>query len=179
MIVAFLAQHFDSGTPELMSHHHLLLLVYISQQHLVKLLKPFTEGNRLRTGGTFTDSPPPEMLRGSSTWTGLCIMHFSLLFVIFKKCSNGKIRKKYFLWKCQLILNVMARHSCVNDPQYLHSYSTIEHVHTPKYFCLCLCSWNPWIPDIFSSPPINILLPFSSFMKRRNIFPSGHRARIG
>ena len=144
------------------------------------MLKPFTEGNRLGTGGTtFIDSPPPEMLR-SSTWTDLCIMHFSLLFGIFQKKFKRKNKKeKYFLGKCQLILNVMARHSCVNDPQYLHSYSTIEHLLTPKYFCICPCSWIPWIPDIFSYPQINQLLPSSSFMRRGNIFSSGHSPTLG
>ena len=62
-------------------------------------------------------------------------------------------------------MNVTWRHSCVNYPQYLHSYSPIEHLHTPTYFCLCPCSWPPWIPDIFSCPQSNHLLPFSKLWR--------------
>ena len=180
MIVAFLPQCFNSGTPELISHHHLLLPVYISKQHLVKLLKPLTEGNRLRTvGTTFTDSPPSERLRGSSTWSVLCIMHFSLLFGIFQTNFMVKIRKIILSRKVSVNFEY-------NDNAFVCEWSSISPFifnncasSDSQKICLWTCSWHPWMPDIFSCPWINQLLKFSSFMKRENIFPFGHRARLG
>ena len=143
MIFAFLPRCFQSGTPEFMSHHQLLLPGVTSQQRPVQLLKPFTEGNRLRTGGTtFTDTPRPETLRRSSTWTGLCIMHISLLFGIFQK--NFKRKNK--------------------EIKILSRKVSFKHKSNGKAFMSEWYSLSPFIFNNWASSHSQIFLPLPMFL---------------
>ena len=115
--VFFLPPHFDSGTPDHIRHPHTYLPIWISQQRLAEELWVRETGLERRRQNFIwlTNSWDCGQNPASELACALCTS--SLLFKIFKsKVPNEKKRKKIILGKYHLILNVMTRNSCVNDP---------------------------------------------------------------